>query len=237
MKTSILTKTLRIALLIYWCTTTANAQFAWATNLGGSGIDDTRDMVVDDAGNSYVVGEFNSPDATFGNFMLVGEGSFAQPDVFVAKYNTNGVAQWAIAFQGNDQDQATGIDLDAQGNVYVTGIFFDSIMIGSTLLTNAPLNNSYDGFIAKLDNNGNFIWAQQISGATNSIYDIAVHDNGDFYICGGFVGTISLGGSSFTQTGNNENTYIAKYNSNGQFLWLDPAIWHFRRWTEQSTTC
>ena len=67
---------------------------------------------------------------------------------FVAKYNTNGVAQWAVAFQGNKQDQATGIDLDTLGNVYVTGMFVDSIMIGTSLLTTA-LPNSNNGFIAK----------------------------------------------------------------------------------------
>ena len=221
MKISIFTRTVTIALLIYSCTTPVNAQFDWVGNLGGSGIDDGRDMVVDIAGNSYVAGEFNSPDATFGSFMLVGKGNVAQPDVFVSKYNTNGVAQWAIAFQGNKQDQATAIDLDAQSNVYVTGMFRDSIMIGSTpFVTTLP--NSGNGFIAKLDDNGNFIWAQHITGtASNSILDIAVHDNGDFYICGTFTGTVTHGGISFTATGNLENTYLAKYNSNGQFLWFD----------------
>ena len=74
----------------------------------------------------------------------------------------------------------------------------------------------------KLDNNGNFIWAQQITGtATNKIFDIAVHNNGDYYVCGTFTGTLNFGGNSFSAVGNNENTYLAKYNSNGQFLWLD----------------
>ena len=58
------------------------------------------------------------------------------------------------------------VALDAQGNVYWTGDFVGSVNMGSTSLVSnggGDLNGGGEIFVAKLDADGNYIWA--VSGA------------------------------------------------------------------------
>lgn len=199
----------------------ADAQFSWAEKMGGTGISSSSDMITDNFGNTYLVGQFNSPSATFGSITLTGPGNTSSSDVYVAKYNTDGVAQWVKGIQGNGEDTGIGVDLDGQGNVYVTGTYRDSLWVGDSLFTSVQ-SNTRDVFVAKFDNNGDFIWAQRAYGPLQvEVFDIAVHDNGDFYITGAYNGDPDFGGVPFPSPGNNEVSYLAKYNADGQLVWLD----------------
>jgi len=134
----------------------------WATPAGGTGSDMAWDMVLDSSGNSFVTGSF-SGSATFGNTILNSMGGL---DGFVAKMDSSGNWVWASHIAGGYEDWGIGIDIDPQGNVYVTGPFMDSqstnspsVTLGSTTLA-AHTQSSYDIFITKLDSNGNFLWAE-----------------------------------------------------------------------------
>jgi hypothetical protein len=41
--------------------------------------------------------------------------------VFIAKFDTNGATVFSMYLGGNSTDVATGIALDTNGNIYVTG--------------------------------------------------------------------------------------------------------------------
>jgi len=134
----------------------------WATPAGGAGSDMVWDMVLDSSGNSFVTGSF-SGSATFGSTILNSVGGL---DGFVAKMDTSGNWVWASHIAGGYEDWGLGIDIDPQGNVYVTGPFMDSqstnspsVTLGSTTLS-AHAQSNYDIFITKLDSNGNFLWAE-----------------------------------------------------------------------------
>ncbi len=71
-------------------------------------------VAVDLFGNSFVVGETNGD--------LAGpNGGFNDGDVFVAKFDPDGVMQWARQFGTIGYEGALSAGTDAEGSVYVSG--------------------------------------------------------------------------------------------------------------------
>ncbi len=135
---------------------------AWVSSAGSTGSDMAWDMVLDSQGNSYVTGSF-SDTATFGSTTLTSAGGI---DGFVAKMDNLGNWLWASQISGSYEDWGAGVDVDVNGNVYVTGPFINnldsvspSVQIGSYSL-NAHSQSNYDMFVAKLDSSGNWLWAK-----------------------------------------------------------------------------
>lgn len=149
-----------------FCTALAHAQIPiqWGAryNAPPDMADDSRDIVVDAAGNAYVTGSgFNSS----GNL-----------DVITIKYDANGNQQWVRNYDrgvsGNDEGKS--IAIDATGNVYVTGYSFGSTTSG-------------DALVLKYDNAGTLQWSSYFNGADNNMDEarsIAVDAAGNSYICG-----------------------------------------------------
>ncbi|HIF45638.1 MAG TPA: hypothetical protein EYQ73_02435 [Candidatus Poseidoniales archaeon] len=147
----------------------SNNTDSWATSAGGAGSDMAWDMVLDSSGNSYITGSF-SGSATFGDTTL---NSYGGMDGFVAKMNATGHWVWASHIYGTYEDWGIGIDIDGSGNIYVTGIFMDAsgstsptTTLGSTSLS-SHYQSSYDMFIAKLNNQGTFLWAKTSKKISN----------------------------------------------------------------------
>ena len=68
----------------------------------------------------------------------------------------------------------------------------------------------------------NWMWANGINDTGNNYaQDVAVDSQGNSYVFGDFKGTLTLG--SFTATANNTypDCYIAKYDSDGNCIWLE----------------
>ncbi|HPI42519.1 MAG TPA: SBBP repeat-containing protein [Candidatus Cloacimonas acidaminovorans] len=194
-----------------------NEDWHWAKKAGGTGGDYCRSIAVDDNGNSYVTGVFEGS-ATFGTTTLTSSGQY---DIFVAKMDINGNWLWAKKAGGTSYDYGLGITVDANGNSYVTGYFLESATFGATTLTSS---GNEDIFIAKLDINGNWLWAKKAGGTS---YDygccIAVDDNGNSYITGFFCSSsCSFGNTTLTSSGS-DDIFVAKLDSNGNWLWAKKA--------------
>ena len=119
---------------------------------------------------------------------------------------------------GNGFESSTAIARDNNGNTYVVGQFNGDITIGSITLTSTPSNC----FIAKLDSNGNAVWAKDfvVSGfnAFNLQYGIEVDNNGNIYFTGGFSsnGITDFGNGvilSPNTNGSFNQTFIVKYDT------------------------
>nr|MBP9069915.1 hypothetical protein [Bacteroidia bacterium] len=81
----------------------------------------------DAAGDLVISGHLGQEPTALVNFNPAGPSytlaTNGNTDGFVAKYNSAGVCQFAIAFGSGVNDYCYGLDVDASNNVYVTGIF------------------------------------------------------------------------------------------------------------------
>ncbi len=201
----------------------STGNFVWAENFGDSHTDVGNAIKVDNFGNIYVTGYFYDnvnfdPNGTY--FLNSAGGS----DVFVLKLDSTGHLVWANAFGGSSDDKAMDLDLDSLGNVYVAGNFKETIDAdpgtGTYTLTSS---GSRDIFIQKSDNNGNFVWAKSIGGSSSdSAFSISIDNQNNVYMTGYFNDTVDFdpgnGTANLTSSGD-EDIFILKTESNGNFVW------------------
>ncbi|MCB5253413.1 MAG: SBBP repeat-containing protein [Candidatus Cloacimonadaceae bacterium] len=188
----------------------------WANQAGGISYDYGQSIATDSNGNSYVTGSFEGT-AVFGSTTLASSG---QSDIFVAKMDSNGNWLWAKKAGGSSYDYGYGIAVDSSGNSYVTGNFSDSAVFGSTTLTSS---GDYDIFVAKIDSNGIWLWAQKAGGSNYDYgYGIAVDSSGNSYVTGSFQSTATFGSTTINSSGNTD-IFVAKIDSNGNWLWAQKA--------------
>ncbi|MDD4308871.1 MAG: SBBP repeat-containing protein [Candidatus Cloacimonetes bacterium] len=197
----------------------ASGSYLWAKTTGGYSTDYGMCIANDSFGNSYVTGSFEGT-ATFGTITLT---SIGYRDIFIAKIDTHGNWLWVQQAGGisNSYSGGEGIDLDSSGNCYVTGYFENTATFGSTVLTSSGYG---DVFITKLDTNGNYLWAKKAGGINDEIcYCIAVDSSGNSYVMGDF-GDSATFGTTLLTTGDYTNTFIAKLDTNGTWLWVRQII-------------
>ena len=114
---------------------------------------------------------------------------------------------WAKKAGGTDYDNGYSIAVDANGNSYVTGVFWGSATFGATTLTGS---GNFDVFVAKLDSNGNWLWAKQTGGTSFDFgYGIAVDANGSSYVTGFFMESATFGTTPLTSSGGYD-IFVAK---------------------------
>lgn len=199
-----------------FCQTTED--WLWAKKAGGTGTDEGSGIATDSNGNSYIIGRFSGT-ASFGFTTLISSGDY---DIFIAKLDTSGNYLWAQKAGGTSSDKGTGIATDSIGNSYVTGCFQGSATFGTTTLISS---GNYDIFLAKLDSNGNYLWAKSAGGAYSCESNgIAIDNSGNSYITGRFAGSATFGTYYLASSGSNyPDLFIAKANTNGNYLWAKKA--------------
>ncbi|MBK5286095.1 MAG: T9SS type A sorting domain-containing protein [Bacteroidia bacterium] len=192
----------------------------WAHRAGGSNGENAVALSVDNAGNIYVTGSFNSSSITFGATTLT-NASAPSSDLYVTKYDSSGNVIWAKRAGGTSSDSPEELNIDNVGNVYITGEFRSTPMtIGTINLFNT--NSTYsDIFTAKYDSSGNVIWARKAGGNDyDNVYSIGADNSGNVFIGGWFYSTtFSFGSISIQNNSGVEHIFLAKYDSNGNILW------------------
>ncbi len=159
------------------------ARYDGPTGGGGVAVAITADV----NGNVYVTG--SSPG--------VGTGY----DYATIKYGASGSQLWVARYDGptSDQDNASAITIDDDGNVYVTGT-----------IRRAGTNYDYDYATIKYDANGNELWVARYdgpSGLGDWARDLGVDAAGNVYVTGE------------SASGTRDYTTI-KYNASGSQLWV-----------------
>lgn len=188
----------------------------WATQSVGSKTDTPTGLAVDVSGNLYVVGYFNSTNLMLGSSALA---NFAQGynDVFVAKYNAQGVLQWAKSFGGDRDDYARAIAVDGQGNVVIVGDFNSATITCDDIIT--PNIGGRDVFTVKLDAQGKVQWVRTAGDSgLHEGYAITVDAASNIYVAGKIWSQIQFDTYQFDSHFDSD-TFLVSYNSNGNVRW------------------
>lgn len=202
----------------------ASGTFIWARTFGGTNADVGYAIRVDASGNIYTTGSFVGtadfdPSAGTINFTSAGGN-----DVFIQRMDAAGNFLWAIAFGGILADVGQSITIDASGNVYIAGLFNNTVDfdpgVGTTNLTSAGLA---DVFVQKIDATGSFVWAKAFGGTNADIGNSITTDaSGNVYTIGYFAGTAdfdpSAGTTNLTSAGGND-IFVQKMDASGSFMW------------------
>jgi|GEM_PF-495661 len=170
-----------------------SGNYIWAQNLSGNGNDfefGVR-LAVDSSGNSYTTGNFSGtvdfdPGSDVDSFTASGLN-----DIFITKFDPDGNYLWTKTLGSTGDDISYSIALDSSGNTYTTGSFQNTVDFdpgaGIANLTSA---GGQDTFIAKIDANGNYIWAKNLGGTSDEGgIGIALDNSANSYTTGNFEGT------------------------------------------------
>ncbi|MFO7659744.1 MAG: T9SS type A sorting domain-containing protein [Candidatus Cloacimonadaceae bacterium] len=197
----------------------ADGNWLWAIQPSGTGGSGSTDIVVDGSDNIFLTGGFNGT-VIFGANQLT---SIGNSDVLIAKLDSNGNWLWALRAGGSSRSiYCTSIALDNLGNICLSGDFSDTASFGDFTLTSSGWINE-NIFVVKLDNSGNILWAKSSEGVgPNHEFGAVIDNEGYIYITGSFNHTVIMGFSQLTSLGNND-LYIAKLDSNGNWLWAERA--------------
>jgi hypothetical protein len=141
---------------------------------------------------------------------------------------------WANSATGFNDEVVYSVTTDAIGNSYATGSFGStSTAFGSTTLNNAGFENM---FLVKYDPSGNVIWAKQAGGTEHDFgYSVVVDPSGNCYVAGGYGSDTMRFDSTHLLTNSNPNYYnifIAKYDVNGNVVWVKSAGGTSYDWAE-----
>lgn len=144
----------------------------------------------------------------------------------ISSIGQNYYFDWVETAGGTLADEGYGMTIDLNENVYTVGQFsgtadFDPSISG---VYNLISSGSSDGFVQKVDRNGNFIWALSIGGVgADSFKSITADSLGNVYISGAFNGTVDFdpGADSYNLTSSfSFDAFVLKLDSSGNFQWV-----------------
>jgi len=137
-------------------------------------------------------------------------------DVFIAKIDITGNKVWIKQAGGDYTDGGSAIIVDDVGNIFLAGYFSGTANFGTFQFTTTDGNS--DVFIAGLDGNGNFTWADHGSGpASDYPTSISYNPTNGLSVCGVSSGGFNIGSSTFVG-GATDDIFAANYSTNGNLI-------------------
>jgi hypothetical protein len=188
----------------------------------GSLLDGGDRITSDDDGNIYVGGWSNSGVLSFGTVNL--NMAANQPNVFLAKYDSSGLAQWAFSPGGGSMSRWTCLDTDPWGNLYASGDQ-DATLNFINFALPPTTSSQTNGFLVKISGSGNPLWGESTGGSmwASEMLKISVDNHANIYSTGYFDGD-SMTFNNITLYNNhpgmnNSNVFVIKQDSLANTLW------------------
>ena len=164
-----------------------------------------------------------SPYATFNGggefFLAIMDGKGAWSNLVGADHN---YGSGGLSF-------ITDITVGVAGEIFVSGYFYGEIAFGApnpnTIISNTNSGFHDEGFIAKADPMGNWMWAKSFTTLVNGTGEnsrttaMQVDMMGNLFVTGTFQGETDFGGTSLNAT--SQDIYVAKFDGNqGTLSWV-----------------
>jgi len=180
----------------------------WTRQLGTSKSDIAHGVAVQDDDYVYVIGE------TRGG--LDNNTNYGDKDIFLVKYDDDGVRQWTKQLGTPSEDVGYGVAVDSNDNVIVTGTTYGA-------LTGSNYGSS-DIFVVKYNSSGAWQWTQQLGTASEDVaYGLTVDSGGHIYVTGYTKGNpwnVTGNPDNETNSGNSD-AFILKYYDNSTLHWTE----------------
>jgi hypothetical protein len=184
----------------------------WSKSFGDGTVQVGRAVAVDADDNVILAGMFSDL-VNFGTGTLTCAGGV---DIFVAKFNPQGVNTWSSRYGDNFVQNAYDIAVDADGDIVLVGSFNSSVSFGGGVLTSA---GSEDAYIARFDAGGTHLWSQRFGGVgTDEAWGVAIGVDGNVGTVGDFENNVDFGGGVLTGSGGSD-AFAAVHDAAGAHVW------------------
>jgi len=197
----------------------------YATFLGSSNNTSSAAIAVDSNGNTYITGSASSNfPASIGAYDTTYNGG--NNDAFVIKLNSNGTnLSYASFLGGSNNDYGNAIEVDSNGNVYLTGSTassdFPTVSEAYDRTYNGGSIYGYETFMVKLNSNGTTLnYATFLGGSDGEERSsgIAIDNNGYVYLAGYTSSTnfpTTVGAYDTSYNGGGFDVFVSKLNISG----------------------
>lgn len=196
---------------------------AWSTYYGGASAEYVRNVVAaKKSAGVFAIGFSTSSDkiATSGSYQSTYIGG---EDCYIAKFNEDGVRQWATYFGGSNNDRAYCITVDPSDYLYISGESTSSnLPTTSGVFQPTHSGSSNDAFIAKFDPNGRRVWCTFYGGnGIDEAYRISLSRSFHLYVGGktGSSNVIATAGAHQTTYNGSEDGFLLKMDTSGRRIW------------------
>ncbi|MEL1243274.1 T9SS type A sorting domain-containing protein [Flavobacterium sp. DGU11] len=176
----------------------------------------------DGHGNVYMSCVSSCQSISFGDYEFEGAPEIEGRN-YLVKFDSTGNVQWVKSTKVEETAYTGAIAFDTPGNVYTAGFFHGSYVLGNITLETEE--NQYCAFVAKSDPNGNIIWAKKPATTGEGFHGIeadgmALDPEGNIYVVGRMSGDTAIFGNITVPIVNNSDFFIAKFDNNGDALWV-----------------
>jgi gliding motility-associated-like protein len=194
----------------------------WGTYFGGSDFEFIREGIrLDAMENVFLTGRTNSASgiATAGTHQQTFGGNY---DAYFAKFNTNGILEWATYFGGTEYEEGFDIVLNPAGEIFAVGWTYSNTGIATAGAYNDTYGGLCDGYIAKFSTSGQLLTGTYLSGSNDDyLGSIDITPAGDLIISGITRGTTGLATEYVHQDTfmGNQEMILFRFNQSLQRIW------------------
>jgi len=168
----------------------------WLRQFGSDQADTAVDVSIDDDGNSTICGYTDG---------VIGQEFFGVRDAFIGKFTSNGEKSWIYQFGTAATDICYGQWVNEAGEIFAVGV------TGGSISGNTNFGNQ-DGWILKLSQQGELLWATQVGSAGEDGLSKIVTNEAGMVIVGG----VTTGDFVDRSTGNSLDAVLYLLDSSGR---------------------
>lgn len=159
-------------------------------------------------------------------------------DIFVTSVDSDGNYTGSITLGGPGNDEGSGIAIDDHGDIYVTGVYGQTVDFDpGPDVDEHTSNHKQDVFLCKFNSTGGFLWARTWGGDNPGLVGndraegIAVDKNSNVFVTGHFQSTVDFDPGPGVDERSEGGPFVSKFNSTGDFLWVTTWGDEKRFWT------
>lgn len=183
----------------------------WRSVFAGSGEQLVRGLAVD-GDDIIVAGSFTETMTLAQSHTATGQ------DIYVARLDEAGVPQQSWSFGGAGDQYVSDLAVTPDGAIVITGYFDGTLDFGAGAL---PYTEDVDGFVVKLSQVGELIWAESFTGpdAVRAL-TVAVDAGGNVVVGGGFeTDTSFVGMAESSYDDFYPDAFLVKLGPDGALYW------------------
>jgi len=202
----------------------ADGSYGWTQKMGGASVETSWSAAVDGNGNIFLTGTFQgsmdfNPEQAGTDFHTSAGGR----DIFITRINSDGSYGWTGTMGGTGNDNGQSVAVDRNGNVYLTGYFYNTVDFDPGEGTDSHTSvGSNDIFLTRLDAEGTYGWTLTMGGTgSDSSQSVAVDRNGNVYLTGGFAYEVDFdpGEGIDSHTAAGTDIFLTRINVDGSYGW------------------